>query len=215
MTLFRFRGQRNHDQAFRILKFAMGKGGNFTANSNITKQALAYSLKELMKEVPFDKIRIADICERCNMNRKSFYYHFKDKYDLLNWIFDTEFISFAKNLSQAEEPDEHVDALQNICNYFYENRDFYRKALQTEGQNSFPEHFREYVLPIMKLRIESLFGDSDDEFALNFFTDVAVGTTERWLLDKDCMPPDEFLDKLMKIVRQGAEALHNELNKED
>ncbi|NMA07261.1 MAG: TetR family transcriptional regulator [Ruminococcaceae bacterium] len=168
-----------------------------------------------MKEVPFDKIRIADICERCDMNRKSFYYHFKDKYDLLNWIFDTEFISFAKNLSQAEEPDEHVDALQNICNYFYENRDFYRKALQTEGQNSFPEHFREYVLPIMKLRIESLFGDSDDEFALNFFTDAAVGTTERWLLDKDCMPPDEFLGKLIKIVRQGAEALHNELNKED
>ena len=59
------------------------------ADSNITKRALATSLKELMLEQPFDKINVAQICARCNMNRKSFYYHFKDKYDLVNWIFDT------------------------------------------------------------------------------------------------------------------------------
>lgn len=58
------------------------------AASNITKRALATALWELMKEVPFDKIQVANICERCGMNRKSFYYHFKDKYDLVNWIFD-------------------------------------------------------------------------------------------------------------------------------
>jgi len=190
------------------------KGGRIMANSNITKQALSTALKEIMEEVPFDKIRIADICQRCDMNRKSFYYHFKDKYDLLNWIFDTEFISFAKDLSQAEEINERVDALQNICNYFYENRDFYRKALQTEGQNSFPEHFREFIIPILKLRIEYLFGNNADEFTLNFFTDAAVGTMERWLLDENCMPPDEFMNKLMHLVQQGAEALHNELYKE-
>lgn len=184
------------------------------ANSNITKQALSTALKEIMEEVPFDKIRIADICQRCDMNRKSFYYHFKDKYDLLNWIFDTEFISFAKDLSQAEEINERVDALQNICNYFYENRDFYRKALQTEGQNSFPEHFREFIIPILKLRIEYLFGNNADEFTLSFFTDTAVGTMKRWLLDENCMPPDEFMNKLMHLVQQGAEALHNELYKE-
>lgn len=185
------------------------------ANSNLTKHALSTALKELMDEVPFDKIRIADICDRCDMNRKSFYYHFKDKYDLLNWIFDTEFISFTKNLVQAEELDEHVDALRDIYNYFYENRDFYRKALQTRGQNSFHEHFRAYIIPIQKLRIEYLFGDSDDEFALNFFTDVTVSTIERWLLDKNCMPPDEFMNKLMHLLQQGAKALNKEFNQEE
>ena len=67
------------------------------ADSNITKRALATSLKELMAEQPFGKINVAQICERCNMNRKSFYYHFKDKYDLVNWIFDTEFIELLKH----------------------------------------------------------------------------------------------------------------------
>ena len=44
-------------------------------------------MKKLMKEKPFAKISVIDICEGCGMNRKSFYYHFKDKYDLVNWNF--------------------------------------------------------------------------------------------------------------------------------
>ena len=63
------------------------------ADSNMTKRALAAALKELMGEMPFAKITVADICEKCDMNRKSFYYHFRDKYDLVNWIFDNEFIA--------------------------------------------------------------------------------------------------------------------------
>ena len=59
--------------------------------SNITKKALAMAMKELIEQIPFSKISVSDICEKCGMNRKSFYYHFKDKYDLVNWIFDVEF----------------------------------------------------------------------------------------------------------------------------
>ena len=66
-------------------------------DSYITKKALAASLKELMEEMPFEKITVGDICNKCAMNRKSFYYHFKDKYDLVNWIFDIEFITIEKN----------------------------------------------------------------------------------------------------------------------
>ena len=68
------------------------------ADSNITKRALANELQELMAEQPFEKINVAQICQRCHMNRKSFYYHFRDKYDLVNWIFDTEFIALITGL---------------------------------------------------------------------------------------------------------------------
>lgn len=44
-------------------------------------------MKKLMEKKPFSKISVGDICEDCGMNRKSFYYHFRDKYDLVNWIF--------------------------------------------------------------------------------------------------------------------------------
>ena len=45
------------------------------ADSNITKNALANALKSLLEEMPFQKISVSDICARCDMNRKSFYYH--------------------------------------------------------------------------------------------------------------------------------------------
>lgn len=126
------------------------------ADSNITKRALASALRELMEEVPFDKIQVTHICERCNMNRKSFYYHFRDKYDLLNWIFDTEMISMIRDYTGKEPLEQYVEILREICNYLYKNRDFYRNALKIQGQNSFSDHFREYLRPLTKLRLVHL-----------------------------------------------------------
>lgn len=94
------------------------------ADSNITKRALASALRELMEEVPFDKIQVTHICERCNMNRKSFYYHFRDKYDLLNWIFDTEMISMIRNYTGKEPLEQYVEILREICNYLYKTEIF-------------------------------------------------------------------------------------------
>lgn len=182
------------------------------ADSNITKRALATALKELMEELPFEKINVAHICERCDMNRKSFYYHFKDKYDLVNWIFDTDIISFMQSYFSSTELSEHMEVILEICRYFYENRSFYSKALKIEGQNSFSEHFRECILPLLRFRLTQLNNDfADDDFALDFFADATVCTMERWLLDKNCMPPEQFVARLLSIVQRGAEALSREL----
>lgn len=181
------------------------------ADSNITKRALAAALRELMDELPFEKIQVAQICERCNMNRKSFYYHFKDKYDLLNWIFDTEFLAFVRALKNNAGTEKRVELLKEICEYFYENRKFYRKALKIKGQNSFSEHFREYCQPLIRLRLTYLIGeDRVDDFAVNFYTDAVLCAMERWLMDKNCMPPDQFLSKMLLLIQSGANAIHRE-----
>lgn len=183
------------------------------ADSNITKRALAGALRELMVDIPFDKIQVAHICERCGMNRKSFYYHFKDKYDLLNWTFDMDFISFVQKFSDSQSLEQRVSELREVCYYFYDNRDFYRKALKIEGQNSFSEHFREYIIPFLKDRLSYyLVGDVLDDFELNFFTDAVVSTIERWLSDKNCMLPDVFVDRLLHLLSRSADALNRELN---
>ena len=51
-----------------------------------TKRALAASLKKLMEKKPLSKITVSEIISDCNVNRKTFYYHFQDIYDLLKWI---------------------------------------------------------------------------------------------------------------------------------
>lgn len=178
------------------------------ADSNITKRALAVALRELMSEVPFEKINVAHICEKCDMNRKSFYYHFRDKYDLVNWIFDTEFIDLVRKQSN-----DRWELISLSCNYFYENRDFYCKALQIKGQNSFSEHFREFMQPLIHARIEEIMGQKDvPRICVDFFADGIICTIERWLIDKECMPPEQFVAILRSIVQSTAKEVCRNLD---
>lgn len=177
------------------------------ADSNITKQALAAALKELVAERPFEKISVCDICDRCRMNRKSFYYHFRDKYDLANWIFDTEFIELSQTnatqvISENMAFDDRWSTLLSICQYFYDNRVFYRRILMVEGQNSLSSHFRELIAPMLRLRMEELLGLEDiPDMVYVFFADGILCTMERWLLDKNCIPAEEFLQNLKKLLQ--------------
>ncbi len=181
------------------------------ADSNITKQALASALEALVTEMPFAKISVSNICERCDMNRKSFYYHFKDKYDLVNWIFDTEFIDVAKRSSY----DATWDFFEDLCNYFYAKKSFYRKMLKVEGQNSFSEHFREIVQPVIRERIVEILDTDDAHFYINFFADAFICAIERWLSDRDCMPPEEFLSKLKTLIEGCSVYICRNMNSEN
>ena len=53
--------------------------------SNVTKRALEASLKNMLLKKPLDKITINDIAEDCGISRMTFYYHFKDIFDLIEW----------------------------------------------------------------------------------------------------------------------------------
>ena len=205
---------------------------------HITKRALADALKSLMSEMPFDKITVTQICDRCSMNRKSFYYHFKDKYELVNWIFDTEILALIEQESlYSLQPHNHSleQILQNhetfssstadyhagldlVCEYFYQNRHFYRAALQIHGQNSFTDHFRSFLQPILKYRLESLFQQYSQKpvkkqyltFYVDILTDTFLIAMERWVKEKDAMPADEFVSMLFTLVYNASFALSQE-----
>ena len=55
--------------------------------ANSTKEALGSALKKMMAVKAIDKITIKDLVEICGVNRQTFYYHFDDVYDLLEWVF--------------------------------------------------------------------------------------------------------------------------------
>ena len=162
------------------------------ADSNITKRALAAALKALMEETPFAKISVGDICARCDMNRKSFYYHFRDKYDLVNWIFYMECL-----LPLREKTYETVgDILLAICEHLYENRDFYRKAFKIADQNSFADSFREMLEPLIDRVAQNVFAEEEDrEFYMAFYAGASLHVIEHWIQQNDCMPAQAFIGK--------------------
>ena len=58
--------------------------------NQLTKDAIAKALTDLLQERPIEKITIKDITDRCGISRQTFYYHFSDIYDLMEWTLDKE-----------------------------------------------------------------------------------------------------------------------------
>jgi len=178
------------------------------AGSYITKRALAESLKRLMENEPLSKISIQEICDGCHLCRKSFYYHFEDKYALVNYIFDTEFIDVAKNTVYGDQ----WEFIEHLYKYFYENRTFYRRVLKSESRNTFFDHFRHLLQPALKEKLYAIFGPEASEFHMLFYTDAITGTLERWLLDKEPMHYADFIKLLRSLIEKGAESVCRKMN---
>ena len=62
------------------------------SDAAVTKKIIAASFKELCRRRFFDKISITDITDACGLKRQTFYYHFRDKFELLDWIYFTDAI---------------------------------------------------------------------------------------------------------------------------
>ncbi len=176
------------------------------ADANITKGSLANSMKQLMSEKNFSKISITDICDRCGMNRKSFYYHFKDKYDLMNWIFYTDFILMVSTGSY----ETGWDLLEAVCKLLYEDKSFYKAALRTEGQNSFREYILESMMPIVNFLFDDMIEViSDVGLSGKMFCEMYLIAVINWM-EEDCKStPTAFVNSIKKLIKKLADSIEN------
>ena len=162
-----------------------------------TKQALAKSLKQCMETKPFSKISVTNITDGCYLNRKSFYYHFQDKYDLLTWIFDSESQEYLSKKVYSCEWDTMVD----LFTYLENNRKFYKKALKIEGQNSLQEHFHEFFFTAIEEHLKKTTGKKDlNAFYVQFFSDAFFCAMMRWLEQPNRVSPQEFIHKIEECM---------------
>ena len=58
--------------------------------ATFTRKAIMQTFLHILKNKPLDRITVKDICEQCEINRNTFYYYFKDIYDVLETIFEDE-----------------------------------------------------------------------------------------------------------------------------
>ena len=103
-------------------------------NSGNIDQLLADSFKELAQAIPIEKITIKQITDKAGVIRPTFYNHFQDKYELLEWILRTEVIDPIRPLLCHHYLDE---AMEMMFTNLYNDKAFYEHAIKLEGQNSF------------------------------------------------------------------------------
>jgi len=105
-----------------------------------TKHILAITMIELMKTTPMSKITVKSITGECGARRQTFYYHFKDKYDLVTWIYKTEADEIVDQMTDATWQEIATEILKKMQT----KRQFYKNAFSEEGQNSLIEYLVKY-----------------------------------------------------------------------
>jgi len=106
------------------------------------KILLADSFKELVLEKPVEKITIKEITDRAGVIRVTFYNHFQDKYELLEWICHEEIVSPTRILLDNNMERE---AVLFMFTSILKNKDFYGHVARLEGQNSFESIVRSLI----------------------------------------------------------------------
>lgn len=152
-------------------------------NSKITKSIISDAMKQLMKEKLFSDISVSDIINRCSISRKTFYYHFADKYDVVNWIFYTEMFD---SILESTTLENWIEGSIKFCSYMYNNKKFYTNALSVNGQNSFTEYLNNLTrMQVEKLCTEACGNKSinkdDKSFMIDFYYSAFIGILTAWI----------------------------------
>ena len=107
---------------------------------------LAESFKELSGKTSIDKITIKEITDKAGVIRPTFYNHFQDKYDLLEWIIRTEILDPIIPLIQEGYLRE---GLVLIFANLQKDKEFYTKVVRLEGQNSCESIIQKFIKEIL------------------------------------------------------------------
>lgn len=140
-----------------------------------TKERIAQALKTLTVRKSFQKITINDISGECGMTRENFYYHFRDKYDIVNWIF------FKEVIDPISEIEDFETWLKELIFAIDKDRSVYKRLVGQIGKDMVKEN----LYPIMERRIHKLVDKSLDssiwnmrrekvDFATSYFTNAFI-----------------------------------------
>lgn len=182
------------------------------------EELLADTLLALCREKPFREVTVKDIRERSGVSRTGFYNHFRDKNDLVQWIYYHR-IQTPFQLIQIEEVDHYYDALVDYYKRVAAYHDFLKAALAVSGQNCLREylyaHPLEWELAYHVRWCQKNIGEVPDMEKLIFFTEYhssgAASMTIKWIENDMPISPEEIARRIAYLKQVGfAEILHDD-----
>ena len=167
--------------------------------SNVTKRALEQSLKNLLLKKPLTKITIGDITEDCGINRMTFYYHFKDIYDLVEWACLED---ARRALDEKKTYDTWQQGLLQIFEAVQENKPFilnvYRCVQPLVDQ---------LLLDVIDEEASGMtLRDEDKQFIAKVYAYIFIGVMLDWIKNDMRENPQEIVSRLGKLLQGSVTA---------
>ena len=170
--------------------------------SQITKRALEQSLKNLLLQKPVTKITISDLTEDCGINRMTFYYHFKDIYDLIEWSCEED---ARKAIEGNKTYDTWEQGFLNIFHAVQENKPFILNVYRHVSREQIEQYLYRVVYDLLiNVIVQCSRGmavsEEDKAFIADFYKYGFVGLMLEWI-HQDMKPnPEEIVSRLSELI---------------
>ena len=138
-----------------------------------TKKLFAEALKKIILQKSFSKVTVSELIRECGVNRKTFYYHFSDVYDLLKWTLEQEAIDVVKNFDLIVDYEE---AILFVIEYIKVNNKFLNNIYDSLGR---------------------------DELKRFFYTEAIAGTLVERITHQDQQSKEELVTYISTVFRSS------------
>lgn len=173
-----------------------------------TKKAFETSFTELAKENPFNKITVKMICEKAELSRNAFYFHYKDINELLVSIEEdviTEITELLQTLEKVDFPENVYVSIESLINIFDERRDTVLMLFDKSYSVSFTTKVSK-VYSEFNFRYFCRYHNNDKKIKYDFFymflSSGFYGIIRHWLENPDLMTKEELVQLTYILIKR-------------
>lgn len=174
-----------------------------------TKRALAASLKAAMNQKPLSRVTISELCASCDVNRKTFYYHFEDIYALLRWMLEQEALDIVR---KSDLPADHEKVLGFVIDYVDANTHILNCVYDAVGREGMKRLFFsdleqsiEVIIEKTEAQLHKKINSRYRQFLCNFYANALSGLLFDWFLNRNVRTREEMIKDVSFTVKTSLE----------
>lgn len=176
------------------------------------KEILVNSLLDLIETTPLESISIRKLLEHSKISRQTFYNHFLDKNDLIQYIYDKYIVpDFDHNKEMSSFHDSLLESFKNMKKY----KKFLMQACKSSGQNCLKDyilkHCEEYDLAWHQSFFENQIMSDELKFATIYHANASSAMTLSWILSGMVVDEEEIVDMICSMRSIGMKELFKDV----
>ena len=149
-----------------------------------TKKIIKESLLKLLETREIHQVTVTDICKNADINRGTFYTHYKDAYDLLQSMEDELFSQIVKYISETPAEKYYDSLLLKVLELIKENKDLCKILICRQGDNLLLDKL---IFIANKADLEHIYSVSDEinksysNYYIRYIVGGCIAIIQTWL----------------------------------
>ena len=174
-----------------------------------TKKLIRKGLAELAKEKSINKITVKELTDLIEINRGTFYLHYKDIFDLVesieNSLYD-EFNEIIKTVNPKTILETPIDILEKFCVFINENADAFVMLIGENGDANFVYRIGTVMNDAVFELFSSIYPEMDSErysFTYEYCKYGSIGLIRCWIIENHDWTPRQVAELWLRLIARG------------